>query len=185
MLCLKILLFIESGRNLVSWNLFWIIYCKNMSVQQYMHQYIHKTGRKTCRTCDLPIKPECGFKADQLLLLPHLQDVAQVDARLSVEHESVLCILSLYETCMRRGSLSWVGGLSCKLYPGSSRILLSADANIQKGDPMPRSNCSLRMDPSDPIVPTPTQKLYRDTEVKRADWLLKALLQPNLAVKLA
>ena len=54
----------------------------------------------------LPIKPERGFKADQLLLLPHLEDVAKVDARLSVEHESVLCILSLYETCMRRGSLS-------------------------------------------------------------------------------
>ena len=54
----------------------------------------------------LPIKPERGFKADQLLLLPHLEDVSQVDARLSVEHESVLCILSLYETCMRRGSLS-------------------------------------------------------------------------------
>ena len=60
---------------------------------------------KTCRTCDLPIKPECGFKADQLLLLPHLEDVAQVDARLSVEHGSVLCILR-QQTCMRRGSFS-------------------------------------------------------------------------------
>ena len=30
----------------------------------------------------LPIKPEGGFKADQLLLLPHFQDIPQVDARL-------------------------------------------------------------------------------------------------------
>ena len=51
--------------------------------------------------CDLPVKPECGFKADQLLLLPNLQDVAQVDARLIVEqhvHESVLFeVADLYE----------------------------------------------------------------------------------------
>ena len=43
--------------------------------------------------CDLPVEPECGFKADQLLLLPNLQDVAEVYACLIVEqhvHGSVL-----------------------------------------------------------------------------------------------
>ena len=37
----------------------------------------------------LPIKPESGFKADQLLLLPHFQDIPQVDACLKYNNRIV------------------------------------------------------------------------------------------------
>ena len=55
----------------------------------------------------LPIEPEGGFKADQLLLLPHFQDIPQVDACLKKMKriDTKIAVGHLYEK--RLSFISW------------------------------------------------------------------------------